>query len=104
MLAAGSRSNSTISSLLDCERVTMRARRYTGGASLNSTSSPTRANARGLMTMRHISACTWCRNTMRGQRAHHGEKNGMPFQISTRPSRGPVRPMRPDSAVRGNTA
>ncbi len=54
--------------------------------------------------MRHISACTWWQNTTRGPWAHTGEKNGMPFQISTSPSRRPWRPSASDRAARGNTA
>ena len=57
----------------------------------------------GGSTIRHISACTWCRKTIFGPRAQTGEKNGIPFQISTSPSRGPVRPIAPESAVRGKT-
>jgi len=37
----------------------------------------------------HMSAWMWCKNTTRGPVAHSGEKNGMPFQISTRASRLP---------------
>ncbi len=40
---------------------------------------------------------------MRGQRAHTGVKNGIPFQISTRPSGRPRRPAIPLKALRGNT-
>ena len=40
---------------------------------------------------------------MRGHRAHNGEKNGMPFQISTSPSGLPRRPTSPLSALRGKT-
>ena len=54
--------------------------------------------------MRHISACTWWRKTTRAQRAQTGEKNGMPFQISTSPSGLAVRPNRWLSGVRANTA
>ena len=103
-LSAGSRNMSTISWRDDSDSVTIRALRYTGGARRNSSSSPRRARATGFSTMRHISACTWWRKTTRGTCAHSGEKNGMPFQISTMPSRAPVRPTRPLSAVRGNTA
>ena len=41
---------------------------------------------------------------MCGQWAHNGEKNGIPFQISTRPSPEPMRPNAPESIVRGKTA
>ncbi len=41
---------------------------------------------------------------LRGQCAQSGEKNGMPFQISTSPSPAPIRPSAPDSMVRGKTA
>ena len=40
---------------------------------------------------------------MWGQWAHSGEKNGMPFQISTRPSPLPILPRAPESMVRGKT-
>ena len=45
--------------------------------------------------MRHISAWTWWRKTIWGPRDHSGEKNGMPFQISTTPSPVPIRPTAP---------
>ena len=38
-----------------------------------------------------------------GRRAHNGEKNGMPFQISTRPSLAPCQPIISLNAARGNT-
>ena len=40
---------------------------------------------------------------MRGSGAHTGEKNGMPFQISTSPSRAPCQPIISLNAARGNT-
>ncbi len=40
---------------------------------------------------------------MRGPLPHTGEKNGMPFQISIRPSREPCQPMSSLNAARGNT-
>ena len=70
------------------QRDDARCRRYSGGATRRSMSSPTRA-CHGRSTICHISAWTWWRKTMRGHRAHNGEKNGMPFQISTRPSGRP---------------
>ena len=51
----------------------------------------------------HISACTWCNQVTCGVRAQSGEKNGMPFQISTRPSRPPCQPIISLNAARGNT-
>ena len=54
--------------------------------------------------MFHISAWTWWRKTIRGQRLHSGEKNGIPFQISTSPSPVPILWRYPATAVRGNTA
>jgi hypothetical protein len=54
-------------------------------------------------TIFHISAWTWCRKTMWGQWAHRGEKKGIPFQISTRPSPEPTRPRAPDAMTRGKT-
>ena len=53
-----------------------------------STASPTRARLGG-STIFHMSACTWWSTTTLGTVAHRGEKNGMPFQISTRPSGRP---------------
>ena len=40
---------------------------------------------------------------MCGVRAHSGEKNGIPFQISTRPSLPPCQPIISLNAARGNT-
>ncbi len=40
---------------------------------------------------------------MRGPFPQTGEKNGMPFQISTRPSRDPCHPIISLNAARGNT-
>ena len=40
---------------------------------------------------------------MCGVRAQSGEKNGMPFQISTSPSRPPCQPIISLNAARGNT-
>ena len=40
-------------------------------------------------------ACTWWSSTMRGSSAHTGLKNGIPFQISIRPSGRPRRPAIP---------
>ena len=54
--------------------------------------------------MFHISAWTWCRKTILGHRLHNGEKNGIPFQISTRPSPLPILRRSPATAVRGKTA
>jgi hypothetical protein len=84
----------------DVDRVTMRLRRYRKGATRRSRVSPSVARLRG-STICHISAWTWWRKTIFGPRAHTGEKNGMPFQISTRPSRGPARPESSNSAARG---
>ena len=53
-------------------------------------SSPMAAR-RGGSTICHISPWTWCRNVSRGPRAHSGVRNGIPFQISTSPSRRPWR-------------
>ena len=87
MFSSGRRSISTISCFDEDDRVMMRLRRYTGGASVNSSISPRRARISGFSTMRHISACTWWRNTTRGHRAQAGEKKGIPFQTSTSASR-----------------
>jgi hypothetical protein len=38
-----------------------------------------------------------------GRRAHTGEKNGMPFQISTRPLLAPCHPILSLNAARGKT-
>ena len=38
-----------------------------------------------------------------GPRHHSGDMNGMPFQISTRPSHGPRRPATSAAGVRANT-
>ena len=43
----------------------------------------------------------WCRNTTRGPRAQTGDPNGMPFQISISPSRGPCRPVSSAATARG---
>ena len=43
-------------------------------------------------------------STTFGPVAHSGEKNGMPFQISTSPSRGPFALRISDRALRGKTA
>jgi len=40
---------------------------------------------------------------MRGPFPHTGEKNGMPFQISTSPSRDPCQPISSLNAARGKT-
>jgi len=53
--------------------------------------------------MSHISAWTWCRNVMCAVRDHSGEKNGIPFQISTRASLAPCHPIISLNAARGNT-
>ncbi len=53
--------------------------------------------------MFHISACTWWSHVTCGVRAHSGDMNGMPFQISTRPSRPPCHPIISENAARGNT-
>ena len=63
---------------------------------------PIRASCGGSV-MSHISACTWCRNVMCGVRAQSGEKNGIPFQISTSPSLPPCQPIISLNAARGNT-
>src|SRR4051794_18553736 len=49
----------------------------------------------------HISAWKWCNHTARGPRFQMGEKNGMPFQTSTSPSRVPGR-IASATADRGN--
>ena len=54
-------------------------------------------------TIPHISACTWWRKVIWGLRDQRGEKNGMPFQISTTPSPVPIRPSAPEMIERGNT-
>ena len=54
-------------------------------------------------TICHISAWTWWSITARGPRYQSGEKNGMPFQISSRASDGPWRPVSSEKAARGNT-
>jgi hypothetical protein len=46
---------------------------------------------------------TWWSQITRALRHHTGDMNGMPFQISTRPSQGPSRPVSSASAERGNT-
>ncbi len=53
--------------------------------------------------MSHITPWTWCSHVMCGVLAHTGEKNGIPFQISTRPSRPPCQPIISLNAARGNT-
>jgi hypothetical protein len=58
------------------------------GATLRSSVSPRRARLGG-STIFHMSAWMWCKKTMRGPDAQSGEKNGMPFQISTSASRRP---------------
>jgi hypothetical protein len=54
--------------------------------------------------MSHIVSCTWCSQVTLGRRAHNGEKNGMPFQISTNPSLAPCQPIISLNAARGNTS
>ncbi len=81
----------------------MGSRRYNGGATRCSTAEPKRAS-RCESTICHISAWTWCRKTIRGRRAHSGEKKGIPFQISTTPSPEPIVRENPRATVRGNTA
>jgi hypothetical protein len=47
----------------------------------------------------------WCNHTVLGlPRVHSGEKYGMPFQISTNPSQGPLRRNPSLTAVRRKTA
>jgi hypothetical protein len=82
--------------------VTIGVRRYNGGATRNSTVRPRRAR-RGGSVICHIVSCTWCSHTTRGRRAHTGEKNGMPFQISISPSLAPCQPIISLNAARGNT-
>ena len=53
--------------------------------------------------MPHMPPCTWCNQVTRGPRAHTGEKNGMPFQISTSASRSPCQPIISLSTARGKT-
>jgi hypothetical protein len=96
------RSSSTSSRFDDSDNVTMGVRRYSGGAMRDSSVLPIVAS-RGGSVIPHISACRWCRNTMRGPVAHTGDRNGMPFQISTRPSRGPYRWNISLAAARGKT-
>jgi len=95
-------SRSTISALEECDRVTIRLRRYRGGAIRCSSTWPNSAMPRG-RTIFHISAWTWWRKVICGLRDHTGLKNGMPFQISTTPSPVPMRPTAPDRMERGNT-
>ena len=102
---AGRRSNSTMSFFDEFDSVTILDRRYTSGATRRSTVSPSVAahGASSPSTIFHISAWTWCSRMIPGPRFHSGEKNGMPFQISTSASRGPWRPINSDPAARGNT-
>ena len=51
--------------------------------------------------MPHIGPWTWCTQVTFGPRAHSGVSQGMPFQISTRPSRGPWRPVSSASDAAG---
>ncbi len=92
----------TISRLLDSDNVTIDVRWYTGGATVDSTKLPNEAR-RGGSVICHISACTWCSHVTCAVRDHSGEKNGIPFQISTRPSRPPCHPIISLNAARGNT-
>ena len=62
---------------------------------------PSRAS-RGGNVISHIESCTWCSHTARGRvAAHTGEKNGMPFQISTSASLAPCQPIISLNAARG---
>ncbi len=45
----------------------------------------------------------WWSQIMRGPRRQIGERNGIPFQISTRPSQAPMDRVISAMAVRGNT-
>ncbi len=53
--------------------------------------------------MAHIGPWTWCTQVTFGPRAHSGVSHGTPFQISTRPSRRPWRPVSSAATPRGNT-
>ena len=53
--------------------------------------------------MPHIGPWTWCSQVTFGPAAHRGVSQGTPFQISTRPSRGPWRPSSSLVTARGNT-
>ncbi len=64
---------------------------------------PSRAS-RGGRAMSHIESWTWCNHTARGRvAAQIGEKNGMPFQISTSASLAPCQPIISLTEARGNT-
>ena len=84
------------------QRDDRRARGRSAARRRNSTRRPSRAS-RGGSVISHIESCTWCSHTTRGRRAHNGEKNGMPFQISTSASLAPCQPIISLNAARGNT-
>ena len=86
----------------DSDSVTMARRRYSGGATRRSSTSPRRARFGG-STMPHIGPWTWWSQVTVGPVAHSGVSHGTPFQISTSPSRGPWRPRISLVTARGNT-
>src|SRR5258708_10172520 len=102
MFDGGGRRLRTISALDDSDKVTIRDRRYSGGATRNSTVRPKRAR-RGGSVISHIESWTWCSHTARVRvAAQTGEKNGIPFQISTSPSLAPCQPIISLKAARAN--
>ncbi len=82
--------------------VTVRPRRYSGGAIRVSITRPSVANGPG-SSWSHIGPWTWWRKVIRGLRVHTGLSHGTPFHTSTIASNGPIRPTISLANVRGNT-